>query len=700
MSLLLLIPVQESRADGFVIKSELKHLPTDISAVQFKKTDDNGDVCAIIKVKTDLTDLRFFANNNVVDKERRGQEYWVYVSEGEKRLRIDKLGFIPLDIDLNIPIESSNVYEIVVTSEQSAIPRTIDDYASSGKVSFTIETQPPGAHVIMEGIDMGQTPFFSTFKPGWLRYRLEHPLYMDVVDSILIDPTPPRPWKVYTLTPTFGWVSIVSEPESGASIEINGSNTDYLTPRSRIRLPRGRHNIVISKEKYLDYIVEVDIQPGETIEVSARMIREFSYVQIETEPNDAELWIDNRIIVSGRFEGHIQKGSHTIKAVRPHFHTEEHFLNLGKDDNKPDPIKIVLKPQKGNLSVFTFPEAILIFDGKEYTTPVSFYDIKAGNYVVELRKDGYASQTRQITIKQGVTEYLIDTLRNSVDIVLGTTPSGAEVFIDGKHVGYSPLNIPIQIGYHDLQILKTGYFGKKESILVETARDTFHYDLMSQEVCPTRFVHEGDTYGGIIIGRICWMTENLNTGLMTGGRVLMSDNDLVEKYCYDDDPKACDLYGGLYTWDEAMAYGSRGAQGICPDGWHIPTDFEWMNLESIADSESIKTTNNWYEMGWRGSQAGPNLRLWGYWPRETSTFNTLRFSAKPGGYIIASPNRTHLPFASGKEAFFWTSTASEPGSAWFRSLSHKQSGVNRRTIEKSKAYSVRCVRNMPDGYLP
>ncbi len=88
----------------------------------------------------------------------------------------------------------------------------------------------------------------------------------------------------------------------------------------------------------------------------------------------------------------------------------------------------------------------------------------------------------------------------------------------------------------------------------------------------------------------CWMGENLNVGTFVQSvnrtdeqfaHSDVSDNGVIEKYCYDNSERNCRKYGGLYDWDEAMGYiVTEGVQGICPDGWHIPTNAEWHALES------------------------------------------------------------------------------------------------------------------------
>ncbi|MFC2098058.1 FISUMP domain-containing protein, partial [Bacteroidota bacterium] len=93
---------------------------------------------------------------------------------------------------------------------------------------------------------------------------------------------------------------------------------------------------------------------------------------------------------------------------------------------------------------------------------------------------------------------------------------------------------------------------------------------------------DGNIYPTVQIGTQCWMGANLNTGsfinsvITTRAHSDAYNNGIIEKYCYDNDVANCELYGGLYDWNEMMKYDSiPGARGICPEGWHLPTLEEW-----------------------------------------------------------------------------------------------------------------------------
>ena len=94
---------------------------------------------------------------------------------------------------------------------------------------------------------------------------------------------------------------------------------------------------------------------------------------------------------------------------------------------------------------------------------------------------------------------------------------------------------------------------------------------------------DGREYKIVNIGDQWWFAENLNYGVRINSSVYQTNNDTVEKYYYKDDIEE-EEYGGLYQWEESMNYSEDTAsQGICPDGWHIPSIDDWQKLFSIYD---------------------------------------------------------------------------------------------------------------------
>ena len=105
---------------------------------------------------------------------------------------------------------------------------------------------------------------------------------------------------------------------------------------------------------------------------------------------------------------------------------------------------------------------------------------------------------------------------------------------------------------------------------------------------PITDARDGKTYTIVLIGLQCWMAQNLNIGTRIDGVQAQTSNSIIEKYCQDDAENNCQTYGGLYQWDEAMQYiTTQGVQGICPAGWHLPTEMEWTTLADYLGGDTI-----------------------------------------------------------------------------------------------------------------
>ena len=175
----------------------------------------------------------------------------------------------------------------------------------------------------------------------------------------------------------------------------------------------------------------------------------------------------------------------------------------------------------------------------------------------------------------------------------------------------------------------------------------FNFNIFSQNFhCGDTIVdvRDGQKYATVLIGTQCWMKQNLNIGTKISRTTNMTDNEIIEKYCYGDDSltASCDIYGGLYQWDEAMNY-SSDVHDICPAGWHVPSIAEFDTLILHYGGDSL---------------AGGALKETGYihWssPNYGAT-NLSGFTALPGGY--RDGNNSWF-YQQTYNALFWNSSAS------------------------------------------
>jgi uncharacterized protein (TIGR02145 family) len=242
--------------------------------------------------------------------------------------------------------------------------------------------------------------------------------------------------------------------------------------------------------------------------------------------------------------------------------------------------------------------------------------------------------------------------------------------------------------------LKAGLMVQESGILDTPDNDTtYTFQFATNIPCPgtPTVEYEGQVYNTIQVFSQCWLKENLNVGTMINGNQYQTNNAIKEKYCYNNELDSCTKYGGLYQWDEIMEYTTQqGARGICPPGWHLPTDEEWKVLEGAVDS--------WYGIGdpdwdiywdYRGYDAGRNLKTTSGWYENGNGTDLFGFSGLPGG------SRYYDGFFSiiGYFGRWWTSSVYVGNDAWNRALYYLYPEVGRYYFFKGYGFSVRCSKD-------
>lgn len=213
---------------------------------------------------------------------------------------------------------------------------------------------------------------------------------------------------------------------------------------------------------------------------------------------------------------------------------------------------------------------------------------------------------------------------------------------------------------------------------------------------PITDIRDGKNYNTVQIGLQCWMAENLNVGTRINRESVQTNNSIIEKYCIDNNESFCTFYGGLYQWNEMMNYSTTsGVQGICPTGWHVPTDTEWTTLTTFVSSQTTYQCNSNAEYIAK-ALAAPNS-----WDISTdtcqpgsffTTSNETGFTALAAGYRSSSG---YYFEDVGSYGIFWSSNRYQNTSAWTRNI------INyRATVDRSYSYgsmslggSVRCLKD-------
>jgi len=205
-------------------------------------------------------------------------------------------------------------------------------------------------------------------------------------------------------------------------------------------------------------------------------------------------------------------------------------------------------------------------------------------------------------------------------------------------------------------------------------------------ICGTNTVSDvdGNVYNTVQIGAQCWTQSNLKVSkyrngdnISTGlGNTVWSNTTSGAYAIYNNDPVNDGLYGKLYNHFAAM-----DSRGLCPTGWHVPTDGEWTTLETFLGGSSVaggalkSTVTQPTPGGWLAPNSGAT--------------NSSGFAAGPGGKRDSDGAYTLL----GTHGYWWSSSTSG-FNGWYRYLGYNGGGIYRLlNVDRRGGYSVRCVKD-------
>ena len=295
-------------------------------------------------------------------------------------------------------------------------------------------------------------------------------------------------------------------------------------------------------------------------------------------------------------------------------------------------------------------------------------------------EDGVVNQSIDVDLSWTCTDPEGDPL--TYDIYFGKEATPPQVVTGQTETTYDPGTLESYIEYFWKIVAHDDHSNTTEGTVW-----SFNTEAQRCPGIPT-VTYEGQVYNTVLIGEQCWLKENLNVGTMINGTEEMTDNSVIEKYCYDNNPAICNEYGGLYQWNEMMQYTStQGVQGICPAGWNIPTDDEWKTLEGTVDSQYPVGDPIWNNGGLRGYDAGLNLKSISGWYSGGNGTDLYGFTALPGGVRDTDGSFYYLT----RSAYFWSSSEYSTNSAWRRVLFYDYAPVNRTNRHRSYGFSARCV---------
>lgn len=203
-------------------------------------------------------------------------------------------------------------------------------------------------------------------------------------------------------------------------------------------------------------------------------------------------------------------------------------------------------------------------------------------------------------------------------------------------------------------------FVSSSSFLSEDSSSSIKVDWPTDSIIDDR---DGQKYKIVKIDRLWWFAQNLNY-------------ETENSHCYNDSTKYCDKYGRLYTWAAAVGKSeeecgerhvcnlSLPVQGVCPSGWHVPSNYEWNDLFVFVGGDKV---------------AGEVLR-----------------NSSEGGFALLYAGRINFAgdfVQEGRSACIWSSNEVDDYDSYYVDFYYTYSKVFLEDADKTDGYSVRCVKN-------
>ncbi len=256
------------------------------------------------------------------------------------------------------------------------------------------------------------------------------------------------------------------------------------------------------------------------------------------------------------------------------------------------------------------------------------------------------------------------------------------------------LSVPYAYHASSLSLISTN--GARYGVGVDNEGNLFTY-LLEESPCPTVTDIEGNTYKTAWINKKCWMAENLkvtryndNTDIDFPGfnNELWQNNTTGAYAWFNNQISNKDLYGALYNW-----YAVVNPRGLCPEGWHVPSQEEWEELENYIPEPDQQKGNKLKSCRQVNSPLGDDCEtdMHPRWNLNNVHYGTdiYGFAALPGGRREPGGNTNEL----GAFGWWWSSTSQPDSKGYARWLFSGSGGFNNFSRLKNYGLSVRCVKD-------
>ena len=384
----------------------------------YRLSDASGNLYAIIKVRPGASefDFNFGALKCIVDPVDHDDETWIYVQKHAKTVTIKRDGYKTIkNYDLGMTIEAGKTYIMELTSDQ--ITTIVKAELNMQMLEFRLSPVVNGAMVMIKNADATEYEIFGS---------------IDVTGSVSKN----MPFGEY----------------------------DYQVLATNYNTTEGRVNLISSDSTYIEKVT---------------LKSNFSQITLNA-GSDANIYINKEYKGRRIWTVALKAGENVVECRQENHRSTSRRILVRANYNETIELQQPI-PITGNLALRSNPAgASIAIDGKPYNgrTPCNIKDLLIGRHTITVSKPQYAPATKVVEIKEGEITNAHVTLSNIGNVKIECDPYGT-LYVDGKHVGYTPQTISVASGYYNIELRNYSrkYKNIKKRVYIDTSKGTYNFKM-------------------------------------------------------------------------------------------------------------------------------------------------------------------------------------------------------------------------------
>ncbi|MFO7883003.1 MAG: PEGA domain-containing protein [Kosmotogaceae bacterium] len=338
-----------------------------------------------------------------------------------------------------------------------------------------IKTQPSGADIFVDGVHYGKSPLSARLSEGTHYITAVKKGYKQVstMANVVAGRTNSIALNLESITRQYSL--IVNSSPAGADVYIDGSHVGQSP--IRVNVDQGTHSLRLEKQGYRTHDETINIDSDTSRSVALQEQVQTYRVEINASVYGADVYVDGSYRGRTPLTMNLERGTHKFEVEASGYSSYSQSFYISSDRV----ININLSKTKAVVNFSSNPSNARVYINSSYrgTTPLQL-SLDEGTYTVRMDKDGYVSKTEEITIKSGQSynyNFTLEEIKPAAKVKINTNPSNARIFVDGYEVGRTNTTIEIEPGYHEILLLKEGYYSVHLEMYFEENSYSFSYDL-------------------------------------------------------------------------------------------------------------------------------------------------------------------------------------------------------------------------------